>query len=219
MVRATGVLGMKVLLADDHALFREGVRLVLESLVDGPLEVVEASDYIQALATIRADGSIDIGLVDLNMPGMDGFSGIEALKRASPDLHLVVVSASEQPSDIRRALDAGAHGYITKASSSAAMLEAIRLVLTGETFISPGLEVPSGSGSANGGDVDTLRQALTPRQRDVLAMLRQGKSNKEIARDLDLAEITVKLHVTAILRALGVENRTQAAIMAAKIAI
>ncbi len=209
---------MKVLLADDHALFREGVRLVLESLVDGPLDVVEASDFIQALSAARGDAALDVALVDLNMPGMDGFSGIEALKRASPNLHLVVVSASEQPSDVRRALDSGAHGYISKASSSAAMLDAIRLVLTGETFVSPGLEVPEGSGSAPG-DADTLRAVLTPRQRDVLAMLRQGKSNKEIARDLDLAEITVKLHVTAILRALGVENRTQAAIMAAKIGL
>lgn len=209
---------MKVLLADDHALFREGVRLVLENLVDGPLEVIEASDYIQALAAVRADGSVDVGLVDLNMPGMDGFSGIEALKRVCPDLHLVVVSASEHPNDVRRALGSGAHGYISKSSPSAAMLEAIRLVLSGETFISPGLEVPEGLGGA-GGDADALRQALTPRQRDVLAMLRQGKSNKEIARDLDLAEITVKLHVTAILRALGVENRTQAAIVAAKIGL
>ncbi|NFV79332.1 response regulator [Magnetospirillum aberrantis] len=208
---------MKVLLADDHALFREGVRLVLESLVDGPLDVVEAPDYIQALAAVRGDSAVDVALVDLNMPGMDGFSGIEALKRAAPSLHLVVVSASEQPTDVRRALDAGAHGYITKASSSAAMLEAIRLVLSGETFVSPGLEVPDGLSA--GGDVDTVRASLTPRQRDVLAMLRQGKSNKEIARDLDLAEITVKLHVTAILRALGVENRTQAAIMASKIGL
>ncbi|MGE5517989.1 MAG: response regulator [Bacteroidota bacterium] len=211
---------MKVLLADDHALFREGVRLVLESLVDGPLEVLEASDYIQALAAVRADSSVDVGLVDLNMPGMDGFSGIEALKRACPDLHLVVVSASEQPSDVRRALNSGAHGYISKASPSAAMLEAIRLVLSGETFISPGLDVPDlATGAVGGGDADAMRQSLTPRQRDVLAMLRQGKSNKEIARDLDLAEITVKLHVTAILRALGVENRTQAAIIAAKIGL
>jgi len=212
---------MKVLLADDHALFREGVRLVLESLVEDPLEVVEASDFIQALAAVRADASVDVGLIDLHMPGMDGFSGIEALKRASPNLHLVVVTASDHPSDVRRALDAGARGYITKASSSAAMLEAIRRVVAGETFISPGLEVPEGLAGANVNDNDAemIRQALTPRQRDVLAMLRQGKSNKEIARDLDLAEITVKLHVTAILRTLGVENRTQAAIMASKIGL
>lgn len=208
---------MKVLLADDHALFREGVRLVLESLVEGPLDVVEACDFIQALAVIRAGSDVDVGLVDLNMPGMDGFSGIEALKRAAPDLHLVVVSASEDPSDVRRALNAGAHGYITKSSSSAAMLGAIRSVLSGDTFISPGLDIPASFLAA--GDTETVAQTLTPRQRDVLAMLRQGKSNKEIARDLALAEITVKLHVTAILRALGVENRTQAAIFAAKMGL
>lgn len=214
-----GVLGMKVLLADDHALFREGVRLVLESLVDGPLEIAEANDFIQALAFIRSGFDVDVGLVDLNMPGMDGFSGLEALKRAAPDIHLVVVSASENPGDVRRALDAGALGYITKSSPSAAMLEAIRAVLSGETFISPGLDVPDGVAARPSGDADEVKKLLTPRQRDVLAMLRQGKSNKEIARDLDLAEITVKLHVTAILRALGVENRTQAAIVAAKMGL
>jgi len=208
---------MKVLLADDHALFREGVRLVLESLVDGPLDVVEVSDFIQALAAVRAGLNADVGLVDLNMPGMDGFSGIEALKRAAPDLYLVVISGSEDPQDVRRALDSGAHGYITKSSSSAAMLGGIRSVLSGETFISPGLDVPSTARAV--GDTESMKHALTPRQRDVLAMLRQGKSNKEIARDLDLAEITVKLHVTAILRTLGVENRTQAAILAAKIGL
>jgi len=208
---------MKVLLADDHALFREGVRLVLEGLVVEGLEVVEANDYPQALAIVRADSSIEIGLVDLNMPGMDGFSGIEALKRANQDLHLVVVSASEDPNDIRRALKAGAAGYIGKSSSSAAMIDGIRSVLAGDTFISPAVDLPDVAEPAIEGALD-LKTVLTPRQRDVLAMLRHGKSNKEIARDLQLAEITVKLHVTAILRALGVENRTQAAILAAKLA-
>lgn len=210
---------MKVLLADDHALFREGVRLVLEELVEGPLQIVEASDFVEALAALRGDegGGIDIGLVDLNMPGMDGFAGIGAIRRAMPDLYLVVVSASENPADIRRALDCGAHGYITKSSSSSAMLEGIRSVLAGETFISPAVDLPeTGDPDRRNPDGEALRAMLTPRQRDVLAMLRQGKSNKEIARDLNLAEITVKLHVTAILRALSVENRTQAAILAAK---
>lgn len=210
---------MKVLLADDHALFREGVRLVLEGLVDGPLQIVEASDFIQALAALRSDtgDGMDIGLVDLNMPGMDGFAGIGAIRHAMPDLYLVVVSASEDPADIRRALDSGAHGYITKSSSSASMLEGIRSVLAGETFISPCIDLPeSGDAERRNPDGDALRALLTPRQRDVLAMLSQGKSNKEIARDLNLAEITVKLHVTAILRSLRVENRTQAAILATK---
>lgn len=208
---------MKVLLADDHALFREGVRLVLENLVAGDLEVVEADDFLQALAAVRQDPGIEIALIDLNMPGMDGFSGVAALKRTAPDLHLVVVSASEDPLDIRRVLDAGASGFIGKSSSSAAMLGGIRSVLAGETFISPPVEVPPSSAATE--LPGAVAAQLTPRQRDVLAMLRQGKSNKEIARDLDLAEITVKLHVTAILRALGVENRTQAAILAAKLGV
>ncbi len=209
---------MKVLLADDHALFREGVRLVLESLSDVAVEVLEASDFVQALALARADMEIDVGLVDLKMPGMDGFSGIEAMKRAAPNLHLVVVSGSDRAEDVRRAMSAGADGYIAKSSSSASMIEGIRSVLSGETFVSPGLEAPSPVVDPTQGAL-AAKQSLTPRQRDVLAMLRQGKSNKEIARDLDLAEITVKLHVTAILRALGVENRTQAAILAAKMGL
>lgn len=205
---------MRVLLADDHALFREGVRLVLENLAEDQLEVIEAGDFVQAVAALRGGTDFDVGLVDLNMPGMDGFDGIEALCRAAPNMHLVVISASESSSDVRRALDAGAQGYIAKTSSSSSMMDAIRQVLLGDTYLSPRLEV--GDGTSDDGR-SQARNVLTPRQRDVLAMLRQGKSNKEIARDLSLAEITVKLHVTAILRALGVENRTQAAILAAKI--
>lgn len=205
---------MKVLLADDHSLFREGVRLVLESLAGEDLEIIEAGDFPEAVSMVRADPRIEIGLIDLHMPGMDGFSGLEALKRANPDLHVVVVSASENPADIRRALDAGAAGYIAKSSPSAAMVEGIRSVLAGETFLSPRVDLPPVASTPT--VAASVSALLTPRQRDVLAMLRLGKSNKEIARDLELAEITVKLHVTAILRTLGVENRTQAAILAGK---
>ena len=196
---------MKVLLADDHTLFREGLRLVLESLVNGPLEIVEANDYLQALALVSKDSCIEIGLIDLNMPGMDRFDGIASLKSASDDLQVIVISASNDTDDVRRAFECGASGFVSKSASSAAMIQAIRLVLEGETFFSPPIPI-----------LDESAINLTPRQRDVLAMVREGKSNKEIARDLHLAEITVKLHVTAILRVLGVENRTQAAIFAAK---
>ena len=211
---------MKVLLADDHALFREGVRMVLESLANETVEALEAADFNQALAVVRAEPAIDIALVDLSMPGMDGFSAIGAIRRANPDIYLVVVSASEDPQAVRRALDSGAHGYICKSAGSASMMKGIRSVLEGDTFVSPHISVPDTLvQSAQDFDAERLRGLLTPRQRDVLAMLRQGKSNKEIARDLSLAEITVKLHVTAILRSLGCENRTQAAILAAKIGL
>ncbi|MGE5505673.1 MAG: response regulator [Actinomycetota bacterium] len=208
---------MKVLLADDHALFREGVRMVLEGLDEVDVEAVEASDFVQALAAVRADPGIDVALVDLSMPGMDGFAGLEAIRRAAPDVYVVVVSASEDPNDVRRALDVGAHGYVCKCSGTAAMMQGIRSVLAGDTFVSPpSMMPPPREASAAEADAEKIGGRLTPRQRDVLAMLRQGKSNKEIARDLQLAEITVKLHVTAILRTLGCDNRTQAAILAAK---
>jgi len=207
---------MKVLLADDHALFRDGVRLVLESLVDGDLEIVEAADFPQAIASAKADPDIDVGLVDLNMPGMDCNAGIEGIRKAAPNLHLVVVSGSSDPRDVRKAFDSGAQGYIAKAASSKAMIEGIRQVLSGETYLSPSIDAAGLAAEKPQAPVSKSKAALTPRQRDVLGMLSQGKSNKEIARDLNLAEITVKLHVTAILRALGVENRTQAAILAGK---
>ncbi|MDO8608011.1 MAG: response regulator transcription factor [Phaeospirillum sp.] len=211
---------MRVLLADDHALFREGVRMVLESLAEEPVEAFEASDFTQALAHIRTNPGIDIALIDLSMPGMDGFSAIDAIRRTAPDIYLVVVSASEDPQAVRRALDCGAHGYICKSAGSASMMKGIRSVLEGDTFVSPNIVVPETRTQTQCEfDAERLRKLLTPRQRDVLAMLRQGKSNKEIARDLSLAEITVKLHVTAILRSLACENRTQAAILAAKVGL
>lgn len=194
--------------------------MVLESLAEEPIETLEACDFTQALAHVRANPGIDIALVDLSMPGMDGFSAIGTIRRTAPDIYLVVVSASEDPQAVRRALDAGAHGYICKSAGSASMMKGIRSVLQGDTFVSPNIAVPDTLPQTQGEfDADRLRALLTPRQRDVLAMLRQGKSNKEIARDLNLAEITVKLHVTAILRSLSCENRTQAAILAAKMGL
>ena len=194
--------------------------MVLESLANEPVETLEACDFTQALAHIRNDPNIDIALVDLSMPGMDGFSAIGNIRRSAPDIYLVVVSAQDDPQAVRRALDCGAHGYICKSAGSASMMKGIRSVLEGDTFVSPNIAVPDTLIQTQGDfDADRLRALLTPRQRDVLAMLRQGKSNKEIARDLNLAEITVKLHVTAILRSLGCENRTQAAILAAKMGL
>ncbi len=194
--------------------------MVLESLSSEHLEIIEASDFTQVLNLVRGEDDFDVALLDLSMPGMDGFSAINAVRRSAPDIFLVVVSASEEPQTVRKALDCGAHGYICKSAGSASMMAGIRSVLEGDTFVSPHIVVPDTpapvAGDING---EQLHSLLTPRQRDVLAMLRQGKSNKEIARDLSLAEITVKLHVTAILRALGCENRTQAAILAAKMGV
>lgn len=203
---------MKILLADDHVLFREGVRMVLEGL-DEDNAVIEASDFSQALALVRRTPDLDLAMVDLSMPGLDGFSGLQTLRRVAPNLAVMVLSASEDAHDVRRALDCGARGYITKSSGSQLMLEGIRMVLAGGRFISPQASMATLDGAYEAMDESVLAK-LTPRQLDVLSMVQKGKSNKEIARDLDIAEITVKLHVTAILRVLEVDNRTQAAIVA-----
>lgn len=203
---------MKILLADDHVLFREGARLVLEEYTEGEIRVVEVGTFAEALACIRQDPDFQLMLIDLTMPGMDGLTGLQLLRRVRPAVPIVVLTASEDPRHVRRALEFGARGYVSKASGTSVMMEAIAATLAGDTFVGPGLS-PATQGEAVDEDGGGPAQ-LTPRQLDVLAMLRKGKSNKEIARDLRLAEITVKLHVTAIFRALGVHNRTQAALAA-----
>ncbi len=200
---------MKVLLADDHVLFREGVGYVLAGLTLDHLDVLEVGNIAQAEQAIRRNPDIGLVLLDLSMPGIDGLTGLQVLRRLAPDVPMIVLTASEDTRHVRRALQLGARGYITKSSSSEAMLAGIRAVMAGRVHVSPNLDGREPRG--RGGDV--LRQ-LTPRQIDVLGMLREGKSNKEIGRELDLAEITVKMHVTAILKALEVQNRTQAAIVA-----
>lgn len=206
---------MKVLLADDHVLFREGIRFVLADLAPEALEVTEVGTFAQVEAAIRRGPDFDLVLLDLHMPGADGIAGVQAVRRAAPAAPVVVLTASENPRHVRQAIEAGVRGYIAKASSSESMIEGIRKVLAGETYLSPHIEFAMRAAEeARSPAADTLLSQLTPRQVDVLSMLRKGKSNKEIGRELNLAEITVKMHVTAILRAFGVQNRTQAAILA-----
>ncbi len=209
---------MRILLADDHVLFREGVNYVLARLGVPDLQVLEVGNFMQADQTLRRNPGIDLVLLDLSMPGMDGLAGLQLLRRHAPDVPVVVLTASEDPRHIRRAMEAGARGYITKSASSDSMLEGIRAVLAGEIHVSPQLilALPEPEQQTTAKAAQVLGQ-LTPRQVDVLTMLREGKSNKEIGRELNLAEITVKMHVTAILRVLGVHNRTQAAIVAYQI--
>jgi DNA-binding NarL/FixJ family response regulator len=202
---------MKILLADDHVLFREGVRMVLEDLLQDPAEIFEAGDYGEVSAILAEHPDIGIAFLDLWMPGADGLAGVEALRRNFPDLPIVVVSAFEEPRDVRKVLGTGVRGFIGKSMPGQKVVEALAAVARGETFIAPPHAAEFHKAEVVGG---LTGHRLTNRQREVLAMLQQGRSNKEIARDLGLAEITVKLHVTAILRAFGADNRTQVAIRA-----
>ncbi len=211
---------MKVLIADDHLLFRDGLRRLLAQF-QSDMTFVEASSFDEVSQMCDAGEDFDLILLDLGMPGWTGFGDLGRIHQRLPRALLVVVSASEQRSDLLAALENGAAGYIPKSSSAKVLMGALQLVLAGGIYVPSqairgdlpvGEEAASDEPLAHSGVAGT--ENLTPRQREVLAHLRAGKSNKQIAHELGLTEGTVKVHVTAILRLLGVRNRTQAALTA-----
>ena len=217
---------LNVLLADDHLLFRDGLRRLLAQS-DGSMVFHEAGNFDDVRRL--CDGAIlfDLILLDLGMPGWSGFSLLGEIHQRLPKALLVVVSGSEKRSDLLAALENGAAGFIPKSSSAKVLMSALQLVLAGGVYLPEqtirGDRMADGAPSAGNGAgdadppgplTDGAGDQLTPRQRDVLTHLRNGKSNKQIAHELGLTEGTVKVHVTAILRQLGVRNRTQAAITA-----
>lgn len=213
---------LKILIADDHELFRDGLRLVLGEL--GPdLQVIEASSYDQTLEIANREDGLDLVLLDLVMPGMPWNEGLGAVKRRLPKVPVVILSASEERRLVLEAVRLGAAGFIPKTSSSKVMLSALRLVMSGGVYLPPALIDESAVVGRNAepvhADLSLDAAPLTPRQREVLALLGQGKSNKEIARILNLSEGTVKLHVTAILKALNVSNRTGAVVAASRLGL
>ena len=199
---------MKILLADDHAPFREGMRQVLRQLADG-VEIIEASDCTQALDAAHAHEGIVLVLLDLDMAGRDGFAALETLSREHLTLPVLVLSGSEHRADVQRALDGGAVGFIPRSATASVMLSALRVVLAGGVYVPPE-RVQPGEGEAQPTSIER-RPALTPRQIDVLARVVEGKRNKAIGVELGLSEATVKAHITAVFKALGVTNRIQAA--------
>jgi DNA-binding NarL/FixJ family response regulator len=227
---------VKVLLADDHRLIIEGVKLKLAEL-DPALETVVAmnlEELEQALAT-HGD-SLDLALLDIAMPGTQGYEHVARLRAEAPGLPVIVLSGSEDGELMRALMDLGVLGFIPKAYSPDVMLSAIRLVLAGGLYIppqllasaqtqgwQPGAGAPQAPGRDTGaphGDphsLDGLRQLLTERQVDVMRLLSQGKPNKLIARDLGISEGTVKIHLAAIFRALNVRNRVEAVVASRKL--
>ncbi|WP_207478459.1 LuxR C-terminal-related transcriptional regulator [Arenibaculum pallidiluteum] len=208
---------MRILIGDDHMLFREGLRRLLEQL-SPDASFVDASTFDEVRDIVDAGGAFDLILIDLQMPGWPGFSGIEQLCHAAGDTPVVVISASESQSDVRAALDNGASGYIPKSSSVKIMLSALHLVLAGGIYLPPSV-ISADTAAAAAVETEAARGAhtLTQRQWEVLNCLREGKSNKQIAYELGLSEGTVKIHVTAIFKSLGVKNRTQAVIVASEL--
>ncbi|MEO6023476.1 MAG: response regulator transcription factor [Burkholderiales bacterium] len=210
---------MKILLADDHTLFREAMLHPLRQL-DAEAQIFQTGTAAEALAVVEQHRDVDLVLLDLNMPGMDGLAAVMTFRDRFPDLPLVVLSASEEHHDIQAVLDAGAMGFVPKSSSTQVMLGALRLVLAGGPYVPPLLlqraqytiDPPSKPPIRPGVSVST--NDLTPRQAEVLEALAEGLSNKLIGRKLNLSEGTVKVHLAAIFRALDAKNRTDAVLRA-----
>jgi DNA-binding NarL/FixJ family response regulator len=213
---------VKILIVDDHPLILEALRHVLRAL-DSAIEVLEARDTSEALALAATCSDIDLALLDLGLPGKTGLDALHELRTEQPDLPVVVLSATEDPETVLGAVDAGAMGFISKASRNDVLVNALRIVLSGAVYLPPQLLQHRGAG----GDREAARPSaltyrdvgLTDRQAEVLSLLIQGKSNKLICRELGLAEGTVKIHVTAILKALNVVNRTQAVVAVSRLGL
>ncbi len=203
---------MHILLVDDHTLFREALLHVLKQL-DEQVMVLEATDASEAAQIIPHSRNLDLVLLDIDLPGVDGLTALPDLRELAPTVPIVVLSGSENALDVQRALDNGSVGYIPKSCSSHEMLNALRMVLQGDIFVPPKLLSKLGKEpliSDAPTDNSDSKPLLTSRQVEVLELMAQGLPNKSIARTLNVAEGTVKLHVAAILRALGARNRTHA---------
>ena len=198
--------------------------------LDAKFNLIEAEDGAAALAAVAGNPDLDLVLLDLALPDIDGFDALAQLRERHPGVPIVVLSASDQAETVMRAIDAGAMGFIPKTSSNQLLLNALRQVLSGRVYLPAdvlhrhhgtpehSLQLAAAA-QRSGGTLAPRDIGLTARQAEVLALLVQGQPNKLICRGLDLAEGTVKIHVTAILKALSVSNRTQAVIAVGKLGL
>ena len=218
---------MKILVVDDHPLILEALHHVLRQL-DGEVEVHDARTAEDGKHLVADHPDAGLLLLDLTLPGADGFTLLAELRADHPAIPVVVISASDRREDILRAIDLGAMGYIPKSSSNQVTLQALRLVLSGGVYL-PSIALsarddaaqaaPAAADDGPAAHTTPRELGLTARQAQVLALILQGKPNKVICRELGLAEGTVKIHVAAILRALNVSTRTQAVIEASRLGL
>lgn len=208
--------GYKFVIADDHPLFRGALKQAIGAMT-GESTVLEAGDFESAKKLVAENEDIDLVLLDLSMPGASGLSGLISLRGINAGVPLVVVSAHDDAETIRRALELGASGFISKSASMEDIRQAVQTVLAG------GISAPGGVdlGVEQDPEIsDLIRRlrTLTPQQTRVLGMLAEGLLNKQIAYELNVSEATIKAHVSAVLQKLGVDSRTQAVIRLSKIA-
>jgi len=205
----------RLLIADDHPLFRGALREAVTGLFR-EVDIAEAGTFEEVTDLAERGGDVDLILLDLSMPGVRGFSGLMYLRAQYPSLPVVVVSANDEPSVIRRCMEFGASGFIPKTLGIDALRQAVTRVLQGEVWTPPDVDLARQSDAETAAMIARLA-TLTPQQVRVLMMLSGGLLNKQIAYELGVSEATVKAHVSAILQKLGVESRTQAVIAAGKI--
>ncbi|SDP88317.1 two component transcriptional regulator, LuxR family [Phyllobacterium sp. YR620] len=210
---------IRIIIVDDHPFFRQGVAV---SLSEQGFTVVgegsSADDAVRLVNELRPD----VALLDLSMPG-GGLSALLTILEASPELKVVILTVSESDEDVLQALRCGAHGYVLKGVRAAGLCEIIQNVVAGERYVSPALAARiltemRGSGAAVApsqpvSDISDAIQSLTPREEQILTLVSNGKSNKEVAREIGLQEKTIKHHMTSILQKLQVRNRTEAALL------
>jgi DNA-binding NarL/FixJ family response regulator len=208
---------MKYLVVDDHTLIRDAMESVLAS-VDPGARVLTAGSGAQARTVLASEPGVDLVLLDLRLPDVDGLALLEELRSEHPAMAVVMLSGERDAATVRRALDAGAAGFIPKTEPREVLAGALSLVLAGGVYVPrEALGAPPAPAAAGGGGPSPQELGLTDRQVDVLALIMKGRTNKHICRELNLAEPTVKNHVTAILRALKVGSRTEAVLAVTKL--
>ena len=202
---------LKLLVVEDHALVREGLVQVLRQL-EADVTVLEAADCHMATELLQDTGPVDLMLLDLGLPGLDGLSYLATLRKRYPGMRVVVLSGFDDPATVNKAMKSGAAGFVPKSFSSDRLLNALRVVISGGVVVPEALGVQKVAvpRAVSQGWVDPEKVGLTARQIEVLRLMARGKSNRDIANLLGLSEGTVKIHLSAVFRALGVNSRAQA---------
>jgi len=205
--RVQQAAAMRILLADDHGMVRDAMSAYLES--EGRAAVVAVEDYMQAMKMLATKGPFDLVLLDFSMPGMNGLDGLSDAIRAHPDQPFAILSGTAPNRIAQEAVERGAIGYLPKSMTAKSLVNAVRFMIAGEVFVPASVLADHGEAP----ETEFAKQ-LSQREKQVLRGLCHGRSNKEIARELDLQEVTIKLHVRTLCKKLNAKNRTQAALIA-----